>query len=142
MRTSLIRRIGKLEGAIMQDNHGKPADLSMLSIEELRVLEKVLDYTLARKAAAPTGKRPLVADPSGLSADDMVVYQKMARRLSADDPHRSIMLASLSKPNAPIARCRSAAEMAAAPMALIRSNTVAIGGPGGVGRFCPTRGTG
>ena len=27
-------------------------------------------------------------------------------------------------------------------MALIRSNTVAIGGPGGGGRFCPTGGTG
>jgi hypothetical protein len=78
MRTSLTKRIGKLEGAMMQDNDSKPADLSMLSIEELEVLEKVLDYTLAREAAAPTGKRPLVADPSGLADDDMVVYLRMA----------------------------------------------------------------
>jgi hypothetical protein len=33
MRTSLIRRIGKLERAMMQDNDSKPADLSMLSIQ-------------------------------------------------------------------------------------------------------------
>jgi hypothetical protein len=77
MRTSLIRRIGKLERAMMQDNDSKPADLSMLSNEELEVLQKVLDYTLAREAAAPTGK-PLGADPSGLSADDMVIYLQMA----------------------------------------------------------------
>ena len=64
----------------MQDNDSKPADLSMLSLKELDVLEKVLDYTLAPEAAAPTGKRPLVADPSGLSADDMVIYRKMAER--------------------------------------------------------------
>ena len=37
----------------------------------------------------------------------------------------------VSNPNAPIAHRRSAAEMAAAPMALIRSNTVAIGRDGG-----------
>ena len=80
MRTSLIKRIGKLEGTMMQDIDNKPADLSMLSMEELDVLEKVLDYTLAREAAAPTGKRPLVAEPSGLSADDMVIYRKMAER--------------------------------------------------------------
>ena len=65
--------------------------------------------------------------------------ETIARRCSAAAGPR---VASLSKPNAPIARCRSAAEMAAAPIALIRSNTVAIGGPGGVGRFCPTGGTG
>jgi hypothetical protein len=52
----------------------------MLSMEELELLEKVLDYTLAREGAAPTGKRPLVADPSGLSAEDMVIYRKMAER--------------------------------------------------------------
>jgi len=78
--TSLQRRLRKLEaakGAMMQDNDSKPADLSMLSIEELEVLEKVLDYTLAREDAAPTGKRPLVADPSGLSADDMAIYRTM-----------------------------------------------------------------
>jgi hypothetical protein len=80
MRTSLIKRIGKLEGTMMQDIDNKPADLSMLSMEEVDVLEKVLDYTLAREAAAPTGKRPLVAEPSGLSADDMVIYRKMAER--------------------------------------------------------------
>jgi hypothetical protein len=80
MRTSLIKRIGKLEGTMMQDIDNKPADLSMLSMEELDVLERVLDYTLAREAAAPTGKRPLVAEPSGLSADDMVIYRKMAER--------------------------------------------------------------
>jgi hypothetical protein len=80
MRASLIKRIGKLEGAMMQDNDSKPADLSMLSNEELEVLQKVLDYTIAREAATPTGKRPLVADPSGLSADDMVIYQQMAER--------------------------------------------------------------
>ena len=43
----------------------------------MRVLEKVLDYTLAREDAAPTGKRPVVADPSGLADDDMVVYLRM-----------------------------------------------------------------
>jgi hypothetical protein len=37
-------------------------------------------YTLAREAAAPTGKRPLVADPSGLSADEMFIYRKMEER--------------------------------------------------------------
>ena len=81
--TSFQRRIRKLEatkGAMMQDNDSKPADLSMLSMEELELLEKVLDYTLAREGAAPTGKRPLVADPSGLSAEDMVIYRKMAER--------------------------------------------------------------
>jgi hypothetical protein len=50
---------------MMQDYDSKPADLSMLSIEELEVLEKVLDYTHAREVAAPPGKRPLVADTSG-----------------------------------------------------------------------------
>jgi hypothetical protein len=77
--TSFQRRVRKLEatkGAMMQDNPSKPADLSMLSIEELEVLQKVLDYTLACEAAAP-GQRPLVADPSGLSADDMVIYPRM-----------------------------------------------------------------
>ena len=81
--TSLQRRIRKLEatnGAMMQDNDCKPADLSMLSIEELEVLEKVVDYTVAREVAAPTGKRPLLADPSGLAADDMIIYRKMAER--------------------------------------------------------------
>ena len=80
MRTALIKRIGKLEAAMIQDNDSPPADLSMLSMEELELLEKVLDYTLAREGAAPTGKRPLVADPSGLSAEDMVIYRKMAER--------------------------------------------------------------
>jgi hypothetical protein len=78
--TSFQRRIRKLEAtkrAMMQDNGSKPADLSMLSMEELDVLEKVLDYTLAREAAVPTGKRPLLADPTGLSAADMVVYLRM-----------------------------------------------------------------
>jgi hypothetical protein len=51
-------------------------------------------------------------------------------------------MASHSNPNAPIARCRSAAEAAAAEMALIRSNTVAIGKAGGRSRLCPTGGTG
>lgn len=50
-----------------QDINSKRADLSMFSIEELEVLEKVLDYTLAREAAAPTGKRPLVAERNGLA---------------------------------------------------------------------------
>ena len=49
---------------------------------------------------------------------------------------------SLSNPNAPIARCRSAAEVAAAEMALIRSYTVAVGSEGGRSRLCPTRRTG
>jgi hypothetical protein len=80
MRASLIRRIGKLEGAMIQGNDSKPVDLSILSTEELGVLRKVLDYTLARETAAPTGKCPLEADPSGLSADDMVIYRKMAAR--------------------------------------------------------------
>jgi hypothetical protein len=65
---------------MMQDNDSKPADLSMFSIAELEVLEKVVDYTLAREAAAATGKRPLAADPSGLSGDDMVIYRKLAER--------------------------------------------------------------
>jgi hypothetical protein len=86
MKISLAKRIGKLEGAMMQDNDSKPADLSMLSLKELDVLEKVLDYTLAPEAAAPTGKRPLVADPSGLSADDMVIYRKMAERAECRSP--------------------------------------------------------
>jgi len=89
MRASLTKRIGKLEGAMMQMQHNdsKPADLSMYSLEELEVLEKVLDYTLAREAAAPTGKRPLVADPSGLSADDMVIYRKLAERAECRSPN-------------------------------------------------------
>ena len=89
MRASLTKRIGKLEGAMiqMQHNDSKPADLSMYSLEELEVLEKVLDYTLAREAAAPTGKRPLVADPSGLSADDMVIYRKLAERAECQSPN-------------------------------------------------------
>ena len=62
---------------MMQDNDSKPADLSMFSVEELEVLEKVLDYTLVCEAAAPTGRRTLVADRSGLAADDMVVYLRM-----------------------------------------------------------------
>ena len=45
---------------------------------------------------------------------------------------------SLSNPNAPIARHRSAAELAAAPIALIRSNTVVIGRDGGCFRLCST----
>jgi hypothetical protein len=77
MRNSLTKRIGRLEGAMMQDHDSKPADLSMLSMEELEVLKKVLDYTQAREGAAPTGKRPLVADPSGLADDDMVVFSRM-----------------------------------------------------------------
>src|ERR1700733_3938134 len=51
----------------------------------------------------------------------------IARRCPAPGPS----MESLSNPNAPIARRRSAAEVAAAPMALIRSNTVAIGRGGG-----------
>jgi hypothetical protein len=52
----------------------------MLSMEELEVVEKMLDYTLAREDTAPTGKRPLVANPAGLAADDMVAYPRMAAR--------------------------------------------------------------
>jgi hypothetical protein len=83
--TNLQRRLRKLEAgivdshAMMQDNDSEPADLSMLSMEELEVLQKVVHYTIAREAAAPTGK-PLVADPSGLSADDRVIYRNMAER--------------------------------------------------------------
>jgi hypothetical protein len=62
----------------IQDNDSKSAALSMLSMEELEVVKKVLEYTLAREATAPTGKRPLVANPAGLGADDMVVYLRMA----------------------------------------------------------------
>jgi hypothetical protein len=80
MRTSLTKRIGKLEGAIKPNADSKPADLSMLSREEVEVLEKVYDYTVAREVAHPTGKRPLAADPSGLSADDMVIYRKIEAR--------------------------------------------------------------
>jgi hypothetical protein len=65
---------------MVQDNHSKHVDLSMLSDNELEVLRRVFDYTLAREIAAPTGKRPLIADPSGLSADDMLVYRSVAAR--------------------------------------------------------------
>jgi hypothetical protein len=88
MRTSLTKRIGKLEGAMMQriqDNDSKSADLSMLSMAELEVVKKVLEYTLAREDTAPTGKRPLVANPAGLAADDMVVYSGWRSVRSADD---------------------------------------------------------
>ena len=73
-----------------QENDTRPADLSMLSIEELKVLQTVVHYTIERETAAPTGKRPLVADPSGLSADDMVIYQKMASmpRAESQTPKR------------------------------------------------------
>jgi hypothetical protein len=59
MRASLTKRIGKLEGAMiqMQHNDSKPADLSMYSLEELEVLEKVLDYTLAATAVTPPKPR-------------------------------------------------------------------------------------
>jgi hypothetical protein len=49
-------------------------------MEELKLLDNVLDYTNLRETAARTGKRPLVADPSGLYADDMVIYRKMTER--------------------------------------------------------------
>lgn len=75
----LRKRLKWLEESI-QERQVKMADTSMLSIEELEILEKVLEYTLAREGAMPTGKRPLVADSSGLSADDMIVYRKMAER--------------------------------------------------------------
>jgi hypothetical protein len=90
--TSLQRRLRKLEAgivdshAMMQDNDSKPADLSMFSLEEVEVLEKVYDYTVAREVAHPTGKRPLVADLSGLSADDMVIYRKIAERAECRRP--------------------------------------------------------
>ena len=64
----------------MQDDDSNLADLEKLSTEELEVLRRVLVYTLEREVAAPTGKCPLVADPSALSADDMVIYRKMAAR--------------------------------------------------------------
>jgi hypothetical protein len=78
--TSFLRRIRKLEAtaeAMIQETNSKLADLSIWSLGELDVLEKVLDYTLPREAAAPTGKRPPLADPSGLSADDLVIYLRM-----------------------------------------------------------------
>ncbi|MFI0470163.1 hypothetical protein ACH347_39350 [Saccharopolyspora sp. 5N102] len=62
----------------------------------------------------------------------------IARRCPAVGPS----VESLSNPNAPIARCRSAAEVVAAEVALIRSNTVAIGRDGDRFRFCPTGRTG
>ena len=73
----------------MQDNYSKPAGLSTLSDEELEVLEKVFDYTDAREAAAPTGKSPLVVvvDASGLAADDMAVYLKMAEGAKRRNRH-------------------------------------------------------
>jgi hypothetical protein len=82
MWTSLTKRIGRLEGAMMrmqriQDDDRKFADLSMLSMEEREIVEKALDYTLVREATAPTGKRPLGANPAALSADDMVAYRRM-----------------------------------------------------------------
>jgi hypothetical protein len=46
----------------------------------------VLDDTVAREGAVPTGKRPLVGDPSGLSADDMVIYRKIAERADCQRP--------------------------------------------------------
>jgi hypothetical protein len=61
-------------------NDSKLADLSMLSVEELKVLKRVCAYTVAREAARPTGKRPLLADPSGLSVDDMVIYRMLEER--------------------------------------------------------------
>ena len=63
MRTSLTKRICKLEGATMQmqrigDDDSKSANLSMLSMEELDVLEKVVDYTLrARPRRQPANAR-------------------------------------------------------------------------------------
>jgi|HubBroStandDraft_4_1064222.scaffolds.fasta_scaffold600594_1 hypothetical protein len=84
--TSLQRRLRKLEAgildrhAMMKDNYSKRGDLSMSSLEEVEVLEKLYDYNLARQIAAPTGKRPPAVDLSGLSADDMVIYRKMAER--------------------------------------------------------------
>jgi|HubBroStandDraft_1064217.scaffolds.fasta_scaffold248714_1 hypothetical protein len=90
--TSLQRRLRKLEAgivdsqAMMQDNCSKPGDLSMPSLEEVEVLEEVYDYTVAREVAHPTGKRSLVADLSGLSADDMVVYLRIAERAECRRP--------------------------------------------------------
>ena len=77
---SICVEIGKLERTTMQDNESMLADLEMLSIEELEVLRRVLVYTLEREGAASTGKRLLLADPSGLSADDMVIYRRMVAR--------------------------------------------------------------
>jgi len=76
---TLRKRLEKLEGTI-QERPVKMADLSKFSDEELDVLEKVYDFTLAREVANPTGRRPIQADLSGLSADDMVIYQKIAER--------------------------------------------------------------
>lgn len=93
--TSLQRRLRKLEvgilgHAMMRDNETEPADLSMYSTEEQEVLRKVVQYTIEREAAAPTGKRPLAADPSGLADDDLVIYRKMDERAGCRprDPKR------------------------------------------------------
>ena len=61
----------------------------------------------------------------------------VARRCSA----AGSSMASHSSPNTPIARCRSAGEVAAAPMALIRSMTVDIGRDGARSPGGPPGGT-
>src|SRR5690349_20015806 len=63
----------------------------------------------------------------------------IARRCSAA---AGPSMESLSNPKAPIARRRSAAEVAAAPMALIRSDQAAIGTGCGCYRIRPASGTG
>jgi hypothetical protein len=86
MKSSLAKRLAKLE-AVTHEQQVKSADLSGLSLEELRILGNVLDYTLAHEAAGPTGKRPLVAGPSGLCADDMVIYRRTTERAECRSPY-------------------------------------------------------
>ena len=76
---TLLKRLERLEGTI-QERQVKRADLSKYSLEELDVLEKVYDFAVAREVANPTGKRPLEADLSCLSAPEMAIYDRAAER--------------------------------------------------------------
>jgi len=78
--TNLKRRLQKLEGTA-QERQVKMADLSKFTDEELVVLERVLDFAVAREVANPTGKRPLEADLSCLSAPEMAIYHRAAERM-------------------------------------------------------------
>jgi hypothetical protein len=80
---NLAQRIEKLEMVMRQEQPLKKADLSSCTLEELNVLERLYDYTVAREVANPTGKRPLQADPSGLSDKDMAIYRRMEARETA-----------------------------------------------------------
>jgi hypothetical protein len=77
---SLQRRITKLER--ISPPTMPVADLSQFTRPELKVLRKLMVHTLTEEERYPTGKRPLplIADTSGLSAEDMAIYRKIAER--------------------------------------------------------------